>query len=70
MKTSGNTIVTAAILAEADRTAEQKGWTRPFALSIMQWKALASGTLKKADAIMALLEREVLNAPADELLGG
>lgn len=58
-----------SLLEEADELARNRNWTRDFALYIMFCKAMAAGDKVRAEAIMDLLEPEVMNSLADEFPG-
>jgi hypothetical protein len=51
---------TLLLLQEADELARSWKWTRDFALYIMFCKAMAAGDKVRGEAIMELLESEVL----------
>ena len=53
------------LLKEADELAQNRKWTRDFALYIMFCKAMAAGDKTKAEACMKLLEPEVMNSLQD-----
>jgi hypothetical protein len=54
-----------SLLEEAEELVRNRKWTRDFALYIMFCKAMAVGDKIRAEAIMELLEPEVLNSLAD-----
>jgi hypothetical protein len=58
-----------SLLEEADELARSRNWTRDFALYIMFCKAMAAGDKVRAEAIMKMLEPEVMNSLADEFPG-
>jgi hypothetical protein len=58
-----------SLLEEADELAINRKWTRDFALYIMFCKSMAAGDKVRAEAIMELLEPEVMNSLADEFPG-
>jgi hypothetical protein len=56
-----------SLLEEADELARNRNWTRDFALYIMFCKAMAAGDKIRAEAIMELLEPEVMKSIADTM---
>jgi hypothetical protein len=54
-----------SLLEEAEELVRNRKWTRDFALYIMFCKAMAVGDKIRAEAIMELLEPEVMNSLAD-----
>jgi hypothetical protein len=54
-----------SLLEEADELAINRKWTRDFALYIMFCKSMAAGDKVRAEAIMELLEPEVMNSLMD-----
>ena len=62
----GDNLNTLSLLEDAKELARNRNWTRDFALYIMFCKAMAAGDKVRAEAIMNLLEPEVLNSLANE----
>ena len=56
-----------SLLEEADELARGRKWTSDFALYIMFCKAMAAGDKVRAEAIMELLEPEVMKSLADTM---
>jgi hypothetical protein len=56
-----------SFLEEADELARNRNWTRDFALYIMFCKAMGAGDKVRAEAIMDMLESEVMKSLADTM---
>jgi hypothetical protein len=55
-----------SLLKEADELARNRKWTRDLALYIMFCKAMGAGDKVRAEAIMELLEPEVMKSLVDK----